>query len=531
LDWLQGIFYAELLGSFDLLAAFPWLAKGLLGKFNHSRRYRGFSRPARFDCNLIVIGAGAAGLVTSYIAAALKARVTLVEHQQMGGDCLNYGCVPSKALLKSAKLASLMRHGADFGLTPAQVQVDFAAVMARVKRVIEQVAPHDSVERYRGLGVEVLQGRAQLLDPWRVQIVDAQGAQQVLSARTIVLATGASPFVPEIPGLPDVGFWTSETLWQGLSERATAPKRMLVLGGGPIGCELAQALARLGSSVIQVERGARLLAREDAEVSALVAEALQADGVQLYLEHKLTRFSVQNGEKWAQLEHHGQQVSVPFDELLIALGRKPRLEGYGLEALGLVKKEGVFATDEYLTTLMPNIYAAGDLVGPYQFTHVAAHQAWYASVNALLGGFKRFAVDYRVIPATTFVDPEVARVGLNEQQARAQGVAFEVTRFDFEELDRAIAEGATAGFVKVLTVPGSDKILGACIVGERAGDLLAEFVFAMRWNLGLNKILATIHSYPTWAEANKYAAGSWKRAHAPMWALWLLARYFSWRRG
>lgn len=538
---LAGVFSPALLGSFALLAAFPWLARALLAHWNRARRYKGFAKPARFDRNLIVIGAGAAGLVTSYIAAALKARVTLVERHQMGGDCLNYGCVPSKALIKSAKLAHQQRHLAEFGLLePSQTeanQVNFAAVMARVNRVIAEIAPHDSIERYEGLGVEVLVGEAHLLDPWRVQITDAEGTKQVLSARNIVLASGASPRVPDIPGLANVGYWTSETLWQNLSQAGRLPKTILVLGGGPIGCELSQALARLGAKVVQVERGPRLLAREDTEVSELVAKALAADGVELCLEQQVLSFERlegqygQEGQKWVHLSGQGESHAVAFDELIIALGRTPRLSGYGLEELGLLNEEGGLVSDAFLTSLMPNIYAAGDLVGPYQFTHVAAHQAWYACVNALFGGIKRFAVDYRVIPATTFVDPEVARVGINEREAIAQGIPYEVTRFNLDELDRAIADGATQGFVKVLTRPGSDQILGACIVGERAGDLLAEFVLAMRWQLGLNKILGTIHSYPTWAEANKYTAGSWKRAHAPQWALGLLKRYFAWQRG
>lgn len=528
---LQEVFSVQLLGAFALLALFPWLARFLLGRYQRARRYRGFHKPARFDRNLIVIGAGAGGLVTSYIAAAVKASVTLVEQHAMGGDCLNYGCVPSKALIKSAKLAHQLSTAEAFGLQTGPLAVDFAAVMARVNEVIAAVAPHDSIERYERLGVEVLKGRAQLLDPWRVCITAANGDQQVLSARSIVLATGASPTVPEITGLAEVGFWTSETLWQGLSQAQRVPKRLLVLGGGPIGCELSQALARLGSAVTQVERGPRLLAREDDEVSEQVARALTADGVQLLVAHQVVRLQRIEGEKWAELSHQGQSLRLPFDELLIALGRTPRLQGYGLEALGLLDGGGRFATDAYLCSLLPNIYAAGDLVGPYQFTHVAAHQAWYACVNALFGGVKRFAVDYRVIPATTFVDPEVARVGLNEQEARAQGITYEVTRFELAELDRAITDGATTGFVKVLTAPGSDRILGACIVGARAGDLLAEFVLAMRWKLGLNKVLSTIHSYPTWAEANKYAAGNWKRAHAPQWALRLAERYFNWQRG
>jgi pyruvate/2-oxoglutarate dehydrogenase complex dihydrolipoamide dehydrogenase (E3) component len=305
---------------------------------------------------------------------------------------------------------------------------------------------------------------------------------------------------------------------------------MVVLGGGPIGCELAQAFARLGVKVTQIEMGARLLAREDEDVSKLAADALSRDGVEVLTDHKALRCEREGEHKVIVALHAGREQRIAFDELICAVGRFARLKGYGLEDLGIETQRTV-VTNEYLETLYPNIYAAGDVAGPYQFTHTAAHQAWYAAVNALFGRFKKFKVDYSVIPWTTFIDPEVARVGLNEQEAKEKGIAYEVTRYGLDDLDRAIADGAAHGFIKVLTEPGRDRVLGVTIVGEHAGDLLAEFVLAMKHGLGLNKILSTIHAYPTWAEANKYAAGEWKRAHAPQRVLAWLERFHAWQRG
>lgn len=476
-----------------------------------------------------MIGAGAGGLVSSYIAAAVKARVTLIEAHKMGGDCLNYGCVPSKALIKSARVAKQMQQADAYGLEAATPRFSFRKVMARVHEVIRQVEPHDSVERYTRLGVEVLQGYATLVDPWTVEVRLSDGSQQRLTARSIVLATGASPVVPPLPGLDETGYVTSDTLWQRFAELDAPPPRLIVLGGGPIGCELAQSFARLGSQVTQIERGSRLMAREDAEVSTLVQDAMRADGVNILTDHAALRTELRDGHKYLICDHQGQEVELAFDQLLIAVGRQPRLTGYGLEALG-IETQRTIVTNEYLETLYPNIYAVGDVAGPYQFTHTAAHQAWYAAVNALFGQFKRFRVDYRVIPWVTFTDPEVARVGLSEQDAIERGIPFEVTRYGLDDLDRAIAESAAHGFVKVLTEPGKDRILGVCIAGDHAGELLAEFVLAMKQGLGLGKILGTIHAYPTWVEANKYAAGEWKKAHAPAAVLQWLQRYHDWRR-
>ncbi|GAA0794218.1 FAD-dependent oxidoreductase [Marinobacterium sediminicola] len=530
LEALAGILSPELLTSFALLGLFPLLAKKVMGLIQRRRVYARWQKPARFDRNLIVIGAGAGGLVSAYIAAAVKAKVTLIEAHKMGGDCLNYGCVPSKALIKSARMAQQMRQAERYGLNATEPGFSFRTLMSRIHEVISQVAPHDSIERYTELGVDVLQGHARLIDPWTVEVRVHDGQIQRLTARSIILATGASPAVPPLPGLDETGYVTSDTLWETFAKRDTPPQHLVVLGGGPIGCELAQSFGRLGSKVTQVVHGARLMPREDEEVSTLVQTALQDEGVHVLTEHTALRTERRDGRNYLICRDREQEVRLEFDELLIAVGRKPRLSGYGLETLG-IETDHTVTTNAYLETLYPNIYAVGDVAGPYQFTHTAAHQAWYAAVNALFGQFKRFRADYNVIPWTTFTAPEVARVGLNEQEAIERGIAHEVTRYGLDDLDRAITESERTGFVKVLTEPGKDRILGACIVGEHAGELLAEFVLAMKYGLGLNKILGTIHTYPTWAEANKYAAGEWKKAHAPKVAMKWLARYHAWRRG
>ncbi len=524
---LKGILSPGLVASFVLLGIFPLIAKKIVDIVKARKVYARWAdkKPKSFDRNLVVIGAGAAGLVTSYIAAAVKAKVTLVESHKMGGDCLNYGCVPSKALIKTATLARQMRHSADYGIASASFTMNFADVMERVARVVREVEPHDSVERYTSLGVDVALGSARIIDPWRVLIKRQDGSEQTLSTRAIVIATGARPFVPPLPGIDEVGYLTSDTLW-GLREQ---PQRLVVLGGGPIGCELAQSFARLGSQVTQVEMMARLMIREDEDVSAYARKALEADGVAVLTGHKALRCEKTTEGKFIIVESAGKELRIGFDLLLCAVGRVARLTGFGLEELGVPVNRTV-TVNEYLETVYPNILAAGDVAGPYQFTHTASHQAWYAAVNGLFGSFKKFKADYSVIPWCTFIDPEVARVGLNEQEAREKGIPFEVSRYGIDDLDRAIADSAAHGWVKVLTVPGKDKILGVTIVGVHAGDLLAEYVLAMKYGLGLNKILGTIHTYPTWAEANKYAAGEWKRAHQPLGLLKWVERLHTWRR-
>jgi pyruvate/2-oxoglutarate dehydrogenase complex dihydrolipoamide dehydrogenase (E3) component/uncharacterized membrane protein YdjX (TVP38/TMEM64 family) len=525
IDSLRGILSPALIASFALLGVFPLIAKKIVEAIKAHQVYAGWNKPRHFERNLIVIGGGSAGLVTAYIAAAVKAKVTLIEKHKLGGDCLNTGCVPSKALIRSARLLSHMRRSNEFGIRSATAEFDFAEVMARVQRVVQTVEPHDSAERYTSLGVEVIEGAAKMVSPWEVEVTGNDGSRRRLTTRSIVIAAGARPFVPPIPGIEETGYLTSDTVW-ALRE---LPRRLVVLGGGPIGCELTQAFARLGSKTTQVEMLPRLMMREDPEASELVAQRFRKEGINVLLEHRARQFIVENGEKVLIAEHAGVDVRIPFDAVLVAVGRVANLKGYGLEELGIAATRTV-ETNEFLQTRYPNIYAAGDVAGPYQFTHTAAHQAWYAAVNALFDPFKKFRTDYSVIPWATFVEPEVARVGLNELDAKERGIAHEITVYGMDDLDRAIADGEAHGFVKVLTVPGKDRILGVTIVGEHAGDLIAEYVLAMRHGIGLNKILGTIHIYPTLAEANKYAAGAWKRAHAPQKLLEWVGRFHAWRR-
>jgi pyruvate/2-oxoglutarate dehydrogenase complex dihydrolipoamide dehydrogenase (E3) component/uncharacterized membrane protein YdjX (TVP38/TMEM64 family) len=514
-----------LIGSFVLLGLFPLLAKWVLGIVKRRRVYARWKRPRRFDRNLVVIGAGAGGLVTAYIAATVRAKVTLVEAGKMGGDCLNTGCVPSKSLIRSARTAHEIRHAADFGIEGKEPQVDFPAVMHRIREVIRVIEPADSVERYTGLGVDVRQGYATIVDPWTVEIAGADGQKDRLTTRAIVIASGGEPVVPDLPGLREAGVLTSETLWDHLAERDAAPERMVIIGGGPIGTEMAQAFQRLGVAVTLVEGGERLLSKDDSEASALILDTLRGEGVTVLLGHKALRCEGRS----LIVEGDGRETTLPFDEIVVAVGRKPRLKGFGLEALG-IDTDKPLALNERLQTILPNIYAAGDVAGPYQFTHAAAHQAWYAAVNALFGAFKSFSVDYRVIPWTTFADPEVAHVGHTEATAKEAGEAYEIVRFPLDHLDRAVAEGARSGFVKLLIAKGKDRILGVTIVAAGAGEMLAEYVLAMKHGIGLNKLLGTIHAYPTMSEANKYAAGEWKKAHKPEALLNWVERFHAWRR-
>ena len=520
---------AGLILAFVLLGLFPLIAKKALDAIKARKVYAKWAdrRPARYDYNMVVIGAGSAGLVSAYIAAATKAKVALIEKHRMGGDCLNTGCVPSKALLRSAKLLSHIARSRQFGIERASAEFDFADVMQRVQRVVKAVEPHDSVERYTGLGVDCVTGAATITSPWTVDVATAAGPR-TLTTKNIVIAAGARPFVPPIPGLAEVGYLTSDTVWN----LRTLPRRLVVLGGGPIGSELTQAFARLGAQVTQVEMLPRLLVREDPEVSALLKQRFEAEGIRVLVEHKAKQFLVDGGEKVMLAEHEGGDVRIPFDEVLVAVGRVANTSGYGLEELGIgTTKARTVETDEYLQTIYPNIFACGDVAGPYQFTHTAAHQAWYAAVNALFGSLRRYRADYRVIPWTTFTEPEVARVGINEQEAKQRNVPHAVTVYGLDDLDRAIADEEAHGFVKVLTSPGTDRILGVTIVGEHAGDLLAEYVLAMKHGLGLNRILGTIHVYPTLAEANKYAAGAWKRGTVTRGQWSFLAAFQGWRRG
>jgi dihydrolipoamide dehydrogenase len=525
---VKDILSPGLVAAFLVLAIFPFMAKRVIEGVKSRQVYAKWTRPARYDYNLVAIGAGSAGLVSAYIAAAVKAKVALVERHRMGGDCLNTGCVPSKALIRTAKLLSHIRRSKEFGVRGASADFDFAEVMERVQAVIRAIEPHDSVERYTRLGVDCVQGTARITSPWTVEVTGGGGETQVLTTKNIVIAAGARPFVPPIPGLAEAGPLTSDNVW----ELRELPRRLVVLGGGPIGCELAQCFARLGAKVSQVEMLPRILVREDPEVSALVAARFREEGIDVLAGHKAKAVHREDGETIVVVEHEGADRRIACDAILCAVGRTANTAGYGLEELGIpTTKQKTVEVNEYLQALYPNIYACGDVAGPYQFTHTASHMAWYCAVNALFGGLRRFRVDYSVIPWATFTDPEVARVGLNEEEAKEKKVPYEVSVYGIDDLDRAIADGEAHGFVKVLTAPGKDRILGVTIVGEHAGDLMAEFVMAMRHGIGLNKILGTIHTYPTMAEANKYAAGVWKRSKVTRGQMDVARAFHEWTRG
>ncbi len=518
-----GILSPALLGSFVLLAIFPFIARAVLARVKARRRLAAWDRPPSFDTNLVVIGAGSAGLVSALIAATLKAKVTLIERHRMGGDCLNTGCVPSKAILRSGHLAQEMRRAEEFGLAPVQVSARFPKVMERVQAKIAAIEPHDSVERFTSLGVDCVSGDARIVSPWEVEVNGER-----IRTRHIVIASGARARVPDIPGLDDLDYLTSDTLWD-IREQ---PRRLLVVGAGPIGCELAQAMANLGSQVTLITHAPRIMPREDEDASSIVHGRLEKEGVRILNHCEPLSFGRDGDGQVAHCRHAGEEITLAFDRVLLAVGRTPNIEGLGLEELGIrTTGRGTIEADDYLQTDIPTIFACGDIVGPYQFTHTASHQAWYATVNALLGHLKRFRVDYSVIPWATFTHPEVARVGLSEDEAKAKGVAYDVTRYGIDDLDRAIADSEDEGFVKVLTVPGRDRILGATIVSARAGDLLPEFVLAMKHGLGLNKILGTIHIYPTMSEANRFLASEWRKARKPERVLSWLERYHRWRRG
>ncbi|EJN6960539.1 dihydrolipoyl dehydrogenase [Photobacterium damselae] len=528
INTLSGIISLPVLISLALLGLFPLIAKAVMNQIQARKIYQKWQKPASFDQNMVVIGAGSGGLVSAYIAAAVKAEVTLIEKHKMGGDCLNTGCVPSKALIRAAHNMAEIQRAAEFGVSTGPIAVDFKQVMTRVQNVISKIEPHDSIERYRSLGVNCITGEASIRSPWEVEVNG-----KIITTKNIVIATGARPLVPNIPGLQSVNYLTSDTVWS-LQEQ---PQKLLVLGGGPIGCELAQSFARLGTNVTLVEMAPQLLIREDSDAAKLVQNSLIADGVEIKLEHKAMRFESivdANGKTMGKVYldfHNEQQVTVEFDAVLLALGRVANVQGFGLEELGITTTaRGTVEVNDYLQTQYPNIYAVGDVVGPYQLTHAASHQAWYAAVNGLFGQFKRFKADYSVMPAATYTSPEVARVGLNEKEATAQGIEFDVVTYGIDDLDRAITDGEDHGFIKVITPKGKDTILGATIVGANAGDLLAEFTLAMRHNLGLNKILATVHPYPTMSEAVKYTAGVWKRNNAPEKLLEWVAKYHRWMR-
>ncbi len=519
-DSIGQVLSPGLLFSFLLLAVFPFVVRKVMDVIGARRALAAYEKPAQLDANVVVIGAGSAGLVAALIGTTVKAKMVLIEQDKMGGDCLNTGCVPSKALLRSAKMRHYFERMEDYGVQHSgNVSVDFPAVMQRVQDIIRTIEPHDSVARFESMGVECVQGQARIVSPYEVEV----GGRRITTGN-IIIASGARPFVPPIKGIDQIAYLTSDNIWQ----LEALPEQLLILGAGPIGCELAQAFARLGSMVTLLDMEPRLLPREDQDAAAEVAQQLEADGVTIILNAKA--LAVEQGTLIVQ--QHDAQQRIAFEKMLVAVGRRANTNGLGLEELGVeLNRNGTVLVDDYLRTRLPNIYACGDVAGPYQFTHTASHQAWYATVNALFGVVKKFKVDYSVIPWATFTDPEVARVGLNELEAQEKNIACEVTRYGIDDLDRAIADSEAHGFVKVLTRPGSDKILGVTIVGYHASELISEFVLAMKHGLGLKKIMATIHIYPTLAEANKFAASEWRKKHAPEGLLQWVGKFHAWRRG
>jgi dihydrolipoamide dehydrogenase len=520
---VAGVLTPSILGAFVLLAIFPYIVRIGVSSWKARQVYKAYPKPKKFDVNLVVIGAGSAGLVSAYIAATVKAKVVLIEKHKMGGDCLNTGCVPSKALIRAAKTKHYIHQADQLGIDDARGVVNFSKVMQRIHKVIDAIEPHDSVERYTKLGVECVQGDASIRTPYEVEV-----GGKIITTKNIIIASGARPLVPPIPGLSEVEPLTSDSLWS----LTVQPKKLLVMGAGPIGCELAQSFQRLGTEVVLVDMADRLMPREDKDVSEYMLDVFKQEGITVLLEQQIVGFKKSDKGYIAQLKSDAKESEVNFDRVMVAVGRKANTDGLGLDELGIeVARAGTIKVDEYLRTKYPNIYACGDVAGPYQFTHTAAHQAWFASVNALFGKFKKFKVDYRVIPWATFCDPEVARVGLSEIEAQAKAVAYDVTKYGIDDLDRAITDNEAKGFVKVLTQKGSDKILGCTIVGAHGGELITEYVSAMKHNIGLNKILSTIHIYPTMSEANKFVAGEWKRKNVSVKTLAWLAKFHHWMRG
>lgn len=520
---LSGLVSAPVLFSLVLLGIFPLVGKLIVNSIRKNKIMKGYKRPGKFDANVVVIGGGSAGLVSAIIAVGAKAKTILIEKDRMGGDCLNTGCVPSKSLLRSGRIMSYIRRAGDYGIEGAAATVNFARVMERVQQVIKTIEPHDSMERFTSLGVECIAGDARIISPYSVEVNG-----RTINTRSIIIATGARPIVPPVPGLNEVGYLTSDTIWT-LRE---LPRRLLVVGGGPIGCELAQAFNNLGAEVTQVDMAKRIMPREDVEVSEAVMAQFRKQGIQLLTSHKLTRFGKEGDTKFMEAEHEGETVRVEFDEVLLAIGRKANVEGFGLEELNMpLTAQGTVEVNNAMQTAFPNIFACGDVAGPYQFTHMASFQAFFAAINSLLGGWWRLRARYNVVPWATFTDPEVARVGLSEAEAKSRGIKYEVTRYDMDHHDRSLADGEAHGFIKVLTVPNKDKILGVTIVGYHAGELIGEFVFAMTHGMGLKKIAAVTHIYPTLLEGNKFAANAWRNKRLPEKYFPWMEKFFRWQRG
>jgi pyruvate/2-oxoglutarate dehydrogenase complex dihydrolipoamide dehydrogenase (E3) component len=473
--------------------------------------------------NVVVIGAGTAGLVTAAGTAGLGGRAALIEANKMGGDCLNFGCVPSKALISSANLIERIRRAPELGLAPMEPSFRFEDVFASMRARRAVIEPHDSRERFEGLGVDVFPGRAKFVSPDEVEIDDGTK----LSARNFVIATGSRALVPPVPGLDSVPYFTNESLFDQMRRK---PESLLVLGGGPIGCELGQVMRRLGVEVKLVELLPRVLAKDDAEASELVRLSLEKDGVEVVTGTRATRFESRDGRSSAILETNGVERRIEVEAVLVAAGRTPNVEGLGLEAAGVAYTARGVEVDRTLTTSRAHILACGDVASPYQFTHSADYQARIVIRNILLPWFKA-KVDYTWIPWVTYTDPEVAQAGLSEEEARKRGVAHDVFRNDWSDLDRAITESATTGFIKVITEKGRDRILGATVVGRHAGEVMHEVLVAARHGIGLGKLSATVHAYPTFSSSVGRVADSFQKTRLTPRVAGLFRWLYRYRRG
>lgn len=521
---LRDVISPSIFFSLLLLSILPYVLRAVVNYYLKKKLYRHYKKPRAFDYNLIIIGGGSAGLVTTFIARILKAKVAIIEKEKMGGDCLNTGCVPSKSLIKIAKIISYGKTPSSWGLKNINIDFSFEDIMNKIHSIIKEIEPHDSIVRYTQLGAECFLGQAQILSPWEVQI-----GEKIISAKYLVIATGARPIIPQIPGIESISPLTSENIWQLKKQ----PARLGILGGGVIAAELAQAFSRLGSSVFIIEESSRILSREDEDASGLIHEIFIKEGIKIYTSHTLKKCEKSGDEKILLcIDREGREISLVCDQLFIAIGRKATTSGFGLEKIKLdLNDNGSIKVNEYMQTSLPNIFACGDVAGPFNLTHAASHQAWHTTVNALLGFIKMFKINYSVLPVCTYTDPEIATVGYSKAELIKKSIPFEETIFPMKDLDRAIIEGETCGFVKVFTPPNSDKILGVVIISAEASTMILEFTLAMKHNLGLNKILNTIHAYPGMGEANKYLAGRWKQRKSRLNLLKALERFHTFSRG
>jgi len=476
--------------------------------------------------NLVIIGAGTAGLVTAAIAAAVGAKVALIEKNLMGGDCLNVGCVPSKGILRAAQAWASVSKLADFGVTiPNNVEYDFSRAMQRMRQIRADISAHDSAKRFSELGVDVFFGTARFDGPGRVKFADT-----VLRYKKAAICTGARASAPPIPGLSEIDYLTNESVF----ELDTLPKRLAIIGAGPIGCELAQAFARFGSQVTLLEMEPRVLPREDPDAASLIAQSLVSDGVQLLCNAHIESAGTDVNSKTLTVVHQGASTTLPFDQILIGAGRRPNIENLGLDSVGVKTDRSGVVVDRRLRTSSRDIYAAGDVCFPFKFTHTADAMAQILIQNALFPhpfGLGAAKTSDLIIPWCTYTSPEVAHVGLYEHEAIERGISIETHRVDMADVDRAIVGGATVGFAKLHLRQGSDEILGATIVAENAGELVSHITLLMNAGAGAKIIAKTIFPYPTQAEIHKKTVNAWRKAHFSARTRGLLQRWFAWIRG